>query len=80
LVCSFRIAGIIDVGWGENEATEPAPSVNGSVELKAVMPALVVLTEVSSTFGRLVPVGSGQLTDFEHGSVHEADESFSYQQ
>src|SRR5579859_1477403 len=67
------LLSVMFVGRGEIDGGQFTLGVNGSMQLEAVVPALPVHPEAGSTFGYLVPVSPYQLTDVQHGAVHESE-------
>lgn len=67
--------GIVDIGRREGHTAQAAGKVNAGVELKAVVPPLVVLAESGNAPGYFIGIGSLDLTYRQHGGVHDAHRS-----
>lgn len=69
---------IVDVGTREYNGTEFAVVVDGRMELKAVVFALLVMPGTCHAPGNPVPTSPHQLADWQHSGVHEAKRCFAF--
>src|SRR5438094_7762970 len=69
----WYLLGVMLVSRRKPDRAEPTGWAAAGMELKPVMPALPVASEVGYSFRYLVPVSSDEPADFEHGRVHEAN-------
>jgi hypothetical protein len=64
---------VVLIGRSEVNYRQLTLAVNCCMELETVLLTLPVLAEAGNAFSYLVSVSPHQLTDMEHGRVHEAN-------